>query len=95
VPVWPKGSPAAVIGTIVGPVLTVASTSSTSDSPFVPDTVTGRVYKIPALAERSPIVVMPSTTAMIPSTVTLASTSPFPSATVPPFWSVPSTGAYD
>jgi hypothetical protein len=89
-----EAPPAAVIGTIVGPVLTVASTSSTS-ADSVADTVTGRVYKISAVAERSPMVVMPSTTAMAPSTVTLASTSPFPSATVPPFSTVPCTGSYD
>jgi hypothetical protein len=46
------------------------------------------------VAERSPVMVMPSTTAMPPATVALASTSPFPSAMLPPFSTLP-TGAYD
>ena len=84
-----KAPPAAVVGAMVGPVVTQASTNAVSADQYVADTVTGRVYKISGLAERSPIGIMPSTTAMAPFTVTVASTSPGSSMTVP------STGAYD
>jgi hypothetical protein len=79
-----KAPPAAVIGSIVSPVVTPVSTNAVPADQYVADTVTGRVYKVSGLAERSPIVVMPSTAVMAPSTVSAASTSP-----------VPSTGAYD
>jgi hypothetical protein len=70
-------------------VVTPVSTNAVLADQYVADTVTGRVYKISELAERSPIVVTPSTTAMAPSVVTVASTSPYPNMIVP------STGAYD
>jgi hypothetical protein len=85
-----KAPPAAVVGAIVGPVVTPVATNAVPSDQYVVDTVTGRIYQISGLSQRSPIVVMPSTTAMAPSTViTVASTSLYPSMTAP------STGAYD